>query len=336
MTIPRNLSFLAQGASSTGVLSVPYGGTGLTTLTANYIPYGNGTGAFNSSSTFNFNGTTLSSPALTVSGNSVLSSSTGVAYVGNSTQLFAEKFQMYGNYAVFSDGTYTGFMGKGSAIGGGGTSDFGIRSLGNIVFVSPSATEIARLHSSGGVSIGNTTDPGATNLSVTGNVLIGGGTTGNFSVKGSGSTSATYATYIINSASTGLFLLRNDGYAFLPSTYSNTIGSAANMYINTDGSLYRSTSSLKYKTNVQDATHGLADVMKLRSVTYQGKNEADKNNVYGGLIAEEVHDAGLTEFVQYAEDGSPDALAYGNMVSLAIKAIQELKLEFDEYKATHP
>jgi hypothetical protein len=30
MTIPRNLSFLAEGASSTGVLSASYGGTGLT------------------------------------------------------------------------------------------------------------------------------------------------------------------------------------------------------------------------------------------------------------------------------------------------------------------
>lgn len=30
MTIPRNLSFLAEGASSTGVLQPSYGGTGLT------------------------------------------------------------------------------------------------------------------------------------------------------------------------------------------------------------------------------------------------------------------------------------------------------------------
>ena len=51
------------------------------------------------------------------------------------------------------------------------------------------------------------------------------------------------------------------------------------------------------------------------------------------MIAEEVHAAGLTEFVQYAEDGSPDALAYSNMVSLCIKAIQELKAEVDALKA---
>jgi len=37
-------------------------------------------------------------------------------------------------------------------------------------------TERMRIHSSGGVSIGNTTDPGATNLSVTGTASVAGGT----------------------------------------------------------------------------------------------------------------------------------------------------------------
>ena len=74
----------------------------------------------------------------------------------------------------------------------------------------------------------------------------------------------------------------------------------------------------------------------MRSVTYESKSESDAGKTFGGLIAEEVHAAGLTEFVQYAEDGTPDALAYGNMVSLCIKALQELKAEFDAYKTTHP
>ena len=115
--------------------------------------------------------------------------------------------------------------------------------------------------------------------------------------------------------------------------YNNTTANAANMYIGSGYDIARSTSSIKYKRDVQDATHGLAEVLQLRPVTYKGKNERDGETVFGGLIAEEVHDAGLTEFVQYAEDGSPDALAYGNMVSLCIKAIQELKAENDALKA---
>ena len=45
MTIPRNLSNLAPGASSAGVLSAANGGTGANTLTANNVILGNGTSA---------------------------------------------------------------------------------------------------------------------------------------------------------------------------------------------------------------------------------------------------------------------------------------------------
>jgi hypothetical protein len=93
------------------------------------------------------------------------------------------------------------------------------------------------------------------------------------------------------------------------------------MYVNSSGRFFRSTSSQRYKNTIQDATHGLTELLTLRPVTYKGNDDGDL--VFGGLIAEEVHDAGLTEFVQYDEDDQPDALAYGNMVSLCIKAIQQ-------------
>jgi hypothetical protein len=110
----------------------------------------------------------------------------------------------------------------------------------------------------------------------------------------------------------------------IPRLTTSTTGNAANVWVSpTTGELVRSTSSLKYKRDVQDAAHGLSEVMQLRSVTYKGKSENDGETVFGGLIAEEVHDAGLVEFVQYNDEGQPDALAYGNMVSLCIKAIQD-------------
>ena len=138
--------------------------------------------------------------------------------------------------------------------------------------------------------------------------------------------------------SSGNFVMAsaNDARIYSPGVYAVTGGAAANMIVGSDGGFYRSTSSLKYKQNINDAVHGLADLLKLRPVTYESKNENEDGIVYGGLIAEEVHAAGLTEFVQYAEDGTPDSLAYGNMVSLCIKAIKELKAEFDAYKASHP
>jgi hypothetical protein len=148
----------------------------------------------------------------------------------------------------------------------------------------------------------------------------------------------TASNYIVLSDGDGNARLwsNNLGRIFVPEVYTGTTGGSPNVVVSASGQLERSTSSLKYKRDVQNATHGLAEVLQLRPVTYKGKGENDGETVFGGLIAEEVHDAGLTEFVQYADDGTPDALAYGNMVSLMVKAIQELKAEFDAYKVAHP
>jgi hypothetical protein len=148
-----------------------------------------------------------------------------------------------------------------------------------------------------------------------------------------GNGSGNYCLKVDNYAATTYFQIRGDGYMYSLPTYNNGAGLSANVGVAGDGSFYRATSSLKYKRNVNNYTKGLAEVMQLRAVSYQGINELDGDNVYAGLIAEEVHDLGLTEFVQYAEDGTPDALAYQNMVALAFKAIQELKAEIDELKA---
>jgi hypothetical protein len=98
------------------------------------------------------------------------------------------------------------------------------------------------------------------------------------------------------------------------------------------GRIFRSTSSLKYKKDINDAWYGLNELMKLRAVTYKGISDSDGDIKFGGLIAEEVEKVGLKEFVVYSANGLPDSLQYGNMVSLLVKAIQELKSEFDQIK----
>ena len=114
--------------------------------------------------------------------------------------------------------------------------------------------------------------------------------------------------------------------------YNNTTAAAANMQIDANGNFARSTSSLKYKTDVRPYDKGLATVMQLNPVYYKSKNINDGGKQFAGLIAEEIHNLGLTEFVQYAKDGSPDAISYQNMIALLTKAIQELKAEIETLK----
>jgi hypothetical protein len=81
-----------------------------------------------------------------------------------------------------------------------------------------------------------------------------------------------------------------------------TTASAANLYSGAGNNILKSTSSITYKTSVQDMepNHDVLDL--LRPVTFQDKKQAAKDpnaKHHVGLIAEEVHDAGLHELVHY-------------------------------------
>ena len=250
-----------------------------------------------------------------------------------------------------------------------GTSAINVSS--GVLYFSTGTTNTApsermRITSSGNVGIGNTTGP--EKLSVNGNLILLSG----FQIYGNsngGSTSSYLSMY--NGTDGGIDLMANyttskitfgtagsermritssgdlligttsaigagismpDGkYIWSAGTYSNTTANAANMWVGSSGVFGRSTSSLKYKTNVRDYDKGLDIIQQMRPVYYNGKNDGE--TLFAGLIAEEIHNLGLTEFVQYAEDGTPDALAYTHMVALLVKGIKELKIELDALKA---
>jgi hypothetical protein len=172
-----------------------------------------------------------------------------------------------------------------------------------------------------------------------GDFAIGAGSSANARLYAKGiDSSATYlALRLQNSAAADLFFVRNDGYTVTGlstnSPYNATIGLAANLHVYSDGGLYRATSSIQYKRDVVPYTRGLDAVAALRPVFYKGINPVEGDSLYAGLIAEEVHAAGLTEFVQYNQEQQPEGLSYGNMVALAFKAIQEQQAIIEDLKA---
>jgi hypothetical protein len=197
----------------------------------------------------------------------------------------------------------------------GGTNRMTINSSGNVGINTTTLTR-ARVNidtdgsntaSGYGIALTNTVGGGTTWTLQCGDYAVDNGA---FTIRQTGISGTTF-----------LKIGPTNGYLTVPGVYSLTTASAANVFVDSSGSLYRSTSSRRYKNSIEDATHGLQELLELRPVTYKGNNDGD--TVFGGLIAEEVHDAGLTEFVQYNSDNQPDSLAYGNMVSLCIKAIQE-------------
>lgn len=89
------------------------------------------------------------------------------------------------------------------------------------------------------------------------------------------------------------------------------------------------TSSARYKDNIRDSVYGLPHVLQMRSAQFEYK---DSGRTDVGLIAEEVEPI-IPELVGKDKDGNPDSVSYDRMVSVLVKAIQELKSELDSVKA---
>lgn len=114
-----------------------------------------------------------------------------------------------------------------------------------------------------------------------------------------------------------------DGLFTVPGVYSNTTATAANVNVDASGNIKRSTSSIKYKTDIREYVPGVETVKKLNPVLFKMKGEQNGRD-YVGLIAEDLDKMGLKEYVTYDKDGNPDGIMYANLVVLLINAIKEI------------
>jgi len=113
-------------------------------------------------------------------------------------------------------------------------------------------------------------------------------------------------------------------------------------YISSTGSgvtLYSTTSDYRLKENIAPMTGALAKVAQLKPVTYRWKESGlDGQGFIAHELAEVVPDCVSREKDGVDADGKPvyQGVDTSFLVATLVSAIQELKAEFDAYKATHP
>jgi len=153
-------------------------------------------------------------------------------------------------------------------------------------------------------------------------------------IQGGSSSSTTALDVYASNGTTRFFTIRGDGLIAFPKINDFTTGNSPNTWINPSSSwgIYINTSSIRYKRDVVNYDKGIDVVSQMRPVYYKGKSVVDGDKLFAGFIAEEIHELGLTEFVQYNNDGEPNSLAYPNITAILVKAVQELKAEIEILK----
>jgi hypothetical protein len=365
MTINRNLSILAGGVSSAGVLGVPNGGSGAITLTGYLI--GNGTGAFTASATI-----PTSALSGTVSLTTQVSGILPIANGGTAQSSFTAGYVHFGSFSTDSNlfwdntnkrlgvgtsspsvaldvsttensasgqlriassgsnGTRLGIIststnGKTYQIGSNfilGVGEFGI-------YDATSAATRLLIYSTGGVSIGNTTDPGATNLSVNGNLYVG--STSNI-------VNSRFVTKFDQTGNSGLGIQNTSatatGYMVAFYNSSATLQGSINQVSSTI-TAYSTTSDYRLKNNVMPIDNALDTIKALKPISFTWDDGRKDDGFLAHELQTVIPNCVIGEKDAVNENGTPKYQQMDNsgVIPFLVKAIQEQQLIIEQLKA---
>jgi len=258
-----------------------------------------GTGALNANTSGSYN-TGLGRSAL--QSNTTASNNTAVGYQAGYTNVTGADCTFIGRQAGYlSTGTRNTFIGAGTGYSTTGTYN----------------TFVGTISAAGG-ACGEAVTTG------TKNTILGGynGNQGGLDIR-------TASNHIVLSDGDGNPRMYWNNTTWFFQTLSAGAGTNALKWNTSNGAITYDTSSARYKDNIRDSAYGLSHVMQMRSAQFEYK-DTGRSDV--GLIAEEL-DPIIPELVMKNQDGQPDSVSYDRMVSVLVKAIQELKAEVDSLKA---
>ncbi len=173
----------------------------------------------------------------------------------------------------------------------------------------------------GGLSVGATHASGAIRFYSGGSTLRG-------QFVASGSLQLVTA-LVVNQGGTPVQTVDTAGFH---STAWPTTANAANLYSADGNYILRSTSSLRYKTDVErlDAAHALDVVKSLSPITYRGINDGETR--FAGFAAEEV--AALDPMlVTFDKEGRPDYVTYDRVPAYLVPVAQNHEARLADLEA---
>jgi hypothetical protein len=272
---------------------------------------------------------------------------------GNNTSIgYGAGYNALGSYNVFI-GPYAGY----SAAGNGNVfmgNEAGYNETGsNKLYIANSSTNPPLIYGdfgTGNVGIG-TTGP-QNKLDIEGGAAVGEAYSGNIAAPDNGlivqgrvgiehtnpgsglqvGTNCSIGTGApsIAAPTNGLYV---GGEPRFPWSNSNTTGNAGNVNIDANGTLRKSTSSLRYKKDIRDYEIDVNKIMQFRPRRFKMNENTEFNGKEDfGLIAEEVYNI-FPELVTFDNEGKIDGLQYPKLAVILIKGYQEKAKKIEELEA---
>jgi hypothetical protein len=183
-------------------------------------------------------------------------------------------------------------------------------------------TQAMTLDASGNLNLGTTSNAGAIR----------------FKVLGAASQYAGYFEYVSSGYGLGISNITNNTSS-TAIYFFNTNGAVGSITTNGSATAYNTSSDYRLKNTIAPMTGALAKVALLKPCTYKWNADgSDGEGFIAHELAEVVPQCVTGEKDAVNEDGSikPQGIDTSFLVATLTAAIQELKAEFDAYKASHP